>query len=91
MPPINLVLGLAALRPTEVGGTVGGLSPSLTVISLPLPPSEHALLLARQLATVDNCQEYGKLLSATDSGSSTKWNDKTKPAMEKWHASSRFS
>ena len=38
MPPINLVLGLAALRPTEVGGTVGGLSPRRRVVSLPLPP-----------------------------------------------------
>ena len=38
MPPINLVLGLAAFRPTEVGGTVGGLSPRRRLVSLPLPP-----------------------------------------------------
>ena len=53
MPPINLVLGLAALRPTEVGGTVGGLSPRRRLVSLPLPPLfGHALLPVSQLAGV---------------------------------------
>ena len=36
-PPVHLVLGHVPLRPTEVGGTVGGLPPRWRVVSLPLP------------------------------------------------------
>ena len=36
-PPVHLVLGHVPLRPTVVGGTVGGLPPRWQVMSLPLP------------------------------------------------------
>ena len=52
MPPLYLVLGHDTLSPTDVGGTVGGLSPKWQVVSLPLPHSGHALLLVSQLAAV---------------------------------------
>ena len=52
MPPLYLVLGHDTLSPTDVGGTVGGLSPKWQVVSLPLPHSGHTLLLVSQLAAV---------------------------------------
>ena len=52
MPPLYLVLGHDTLSPTDVGGTVGGLSPRWQVVSLPLPHSGHTLLLVSQLAAV---------------------------------------
>ena len=52
MPPFYLVLGQDNLSPTDVGGTVAGLSPKWQVVSLPLPHSGHALLLVSQLAAV---------------------------------------
>ena len=52
MPPFYLVLGQDNLSPTDVGGTVGGLSPKWQVVSLPLPHSGHTLLLVSQLAAV---------------------------------------
>ena len=52
MPPFYLVLGQDNLSPTDVGGTVDGLSPKWQVVSLPLPHSGHTLLLVSQLAAV---------------------------------------
>ena len=52
MPPLYLVLGHDTLSPTDVGGTVGGLSPKWQVVSLPLPHSGHALLLVSQLTAL---------------------------------------
>ena len=52
MPPFYLVLGQDNLSPTDVGGTVGGLSPRWQVVSLPLPHLGHALLLMSQPVAV---------------------------------------